>query len=140
MQKYAEMIKKSGLKATFQRMTILSVIDKFGHVSIDEIYEEVKKTHPTLSLATVYKNILNMVSHNVLMEVPIAGQKSRYELKKEDHIHLICDICGLVVDLDPDTVIQKTLKKIAQRESFLLSSAQVNIYGVCPNCAFKKVS
>jgi Fur family ferric uptake transcriptional regulator/Fur family peroxide stress response transcriptional regulator len=140
MQNYAEMIKKSGLKATFQRMTILSVIDKFGHVSIDEIYEEVKKTHPTLSLATVYKNILNMVSHNVLIEVPIAGQKSRYELKKPDHIHLICTNCDLMVDLDPNLAIQSTLAEIAQREDFKVSSTQINIYGICSKCSLKDVS
>jgi len=46
MQNYADIIKRSGLKATFQRMTILSTIDKMGHSSIEEIYEEVKKNHP----------------------------------------------------------------------------------------------
>jgi Fur family ferric uptake transcriptional regulator/Fur family peroxide stress response transcriptional regulator len=135
MQCYAEMIKNSGLKATFQRMTILSVIDKFGHISIDEIYEEVKKTHPTLSLATVYKNILNMVSHNVLTEVPIAGKKSKYEIKKADHIHLVCTNCNSVTDIDVEIPVNSAFEKLAGEESFKISSTQVNIYGVCPNCS-----
>ena len=140
MQAYAQMIKRSGLKATFQRMTILSVIDNFGHISIDEIYEEVKKTHPTLSLATVYKNILNMVSHNVLTEVPIAGKKSKYEIKKGDHIHLICTNCNAVIDLKSDLPVQSTCEDLASREGFTVATTQINIYGICSNCSAQEAS
>jgi len=56
MQNYAETLKKHRLKATFQRMTILAAIDEMGHADVDEIYERVLRSHPTLSLATIYKN------------------------------------------------------------------------------------
>ncbi len=140
MQNYADMIKESGLKATFQRMTILSVIDKLGHASIDEIYEGVKKTHPTLSLATVYKNILTMVSHNVLTEVPIAGKKSKYEIKKDEHIHLVCIDCGDVIDINTNSMIEDTLKSLSKKMDFEMNQSQINLYGVCKKCSMKEVS
>jgi len=61
MTDYATLLKESGLKATFQRMNILEVIEKSGHMSIEAIYDEVVKVHPSLSLATIYKNIILMV-------------------------------------------------------------------------------
>lgn len=71
MRDYTALLKASGLKATFQRMNILESIENHGHMSIEAIYEEVVKTHPLFSLATVYKNIILMVEKGVLVEVPI---------------------------------------------------------------------
>jgi len=98
MTDYAALLKKSGLKATFQRMNILGVVEKYGHMSVEDIYAEVAKVHPSLSLATVYKNIILMMEKGVLVEVPIVGKKSKYELAKADHMHLICTECGEVED------------------------------------------
>ncbi|WP_292662684.1 transcriptional repressor [Nitratifractor sp.] len=134
MTGYAELLKEKGLKATFQRMTILSVIDRMGHASVDEIYESVLESHPTLSLATVYKNIVAMVGKGVLVEVPISGRKSKYELKKTEHMHLICTKCGRVDDRPLDDVIGEDTRKIAENSSFELKGRQVNLYGVCAEC------
>ena len=140
MTSYAEILKEHGLKATFQRMTILSVIDELGHATVDEIYENVLKSHPTLSLATVYKNIVSMVAHGVLVEVPISGRKSKYELKKQEHLHLICTECGSVTDQQLDELITRDTRKIAENSSFDLQGRQVNLYGVCGSCRDQKAS
>ncbi|WP_457606281.1 Fur family transcriptional regulator [Nitratifractor sp.] len=140
MTNYAELLKQHGLKATFQRMTILSVIYDLGHATVDEIYENVLKSHPTLSLATVYKNIVTMVDQGVLVEVPISGRKSKYELKKDEHLHLICTECGSVTDRQLDSVISEDTSKIAENSSFELRGRQVNLYGVCADCRQAKAS
>ncbi|WP_456431229.1 Fur family transcriptional regulator [Nitratifractor sp.] len=140
MTNFAEVLKSHGLKATFQRMTILAVIEELGHASIDEIYENVLKTHPTLSLATVYKNIVTMVEQGVLVEVPISGRKSKYELKKHEHLHLICTECGSVTDRQMDEIISADTEKIARDSAFRLHGRQVNLYGVCEHCAQKAAS
>jgi len=58
MTNYISLLKENDLKATIQRTSILQSIDKAGHINIDDIYEDVKKQYPTLSLATIYKNII----------------------------------------------------------------------------------
>ena len=131
---YATLLNESGLKATFQRMNILESIEKYGHMSIDAIYEEVVKTHPSLSLATVYKNIILMVENRVLVEVPIEGKKSKYELAKEEHIHLICTECGLVEDRPYNQSANALFTTMSQEGNFSLSKQKVNLYGVCKHC------
>ena len=131
---YATLLNKSGLKATFQRMNILENIEKHGHMSIEAIYEEVIKAHPSLSLATVYKNIILMVEKGVLVEVPIAGKKSKFELTKNDHIHLICTQCGEVEDRQHNMNAGSIFHSMAQDEKFRLSKQQINLYGVCSHC------
>jgi len=134
MTDYATLLKESGLKATFQRMNMLESIDKRGHMSNDAIYEEVVKRHPSLSLATVYKNIILMVENGVLVEVPIEGQKSKYELVKDDHIHLVCTECGEVEDKPNNENADALFSSMTENENFALRKQQINLYGVCAHC------
>ena len=134
MTDYAILLKENGLKATFQRMNILENIESHGHISIDTIYAKVIKTYPSLSLATVYKNIILMVEKGVLVEVPITGKKSKYELIKEDHIHLVCTECGEVEDKPQHSTADELFTSMTQEENFTLSKQQINLYGVCIHC------
>jgi Fur family ferric uptake transcriptional regulator/Fur family peroxide stress response transcriptional regulator len=134
MTDYAILLKESGLKATFQRMNILESIEEYGHMSIDAIYEKVIETHPSLSLATIYKNIILMVEKGVLVEVPIAGEKARYELAKADHIHLVCTVCGEVEDRPHNVDADALFTAMTQDENFTLNKQQINLYGVCSEC------
>ncbi len=133
MTDYIELLKKNDLKATIQRTGILKSIDNAGHFSIDEIYEDVKEHYPTLSLATIYKNIILMIQQGVIVEVPINGEKSKYELKKDDHIHLICKSCGKIKDKE----ITKEKEQILSIENFQITNAQISLYGICKECQSK---
>jgi len=140
MTDYAKQLQECGLKATFQRMHILESIEKHGHMSIDAIYEEVVKTHPSLSLATVYKNIILMVEKGVLVEVPITGKKPKYELLKDDHIHLVCTECGEVEDRPHNSNADALFSSMTKKENFSLCKQQINLYGVCCHCQDKIAS
>ena len=133
MTNYITLLKENDLKATIQRTSILKSIDHAGHISIDDIYEDVKELHPTLSLATIYKNIILMQKNHVIVEVPMNGEKSKYELIKDDHIHLICQACGDI----KDTEITEQAQESLVIENFKLSSSQINLYGLCKKCQKK---
>ncbi len=140
MTDYAILLKENGLKATFQRMNILDVVEKNGHMSVEDIYNEVTKVHPSLSLATIYKNIILMMEKGVLVEVPIAGKKPKYELSKTDHIHLICTECGDVEDKPCVKETDKLFHELTEKEHFELNMRQVNLYGVCKSCQVQEAS
>jgi len=127
---YIALLKAHDLKATIQRTSILKSIDNAGHINIDDIYEEVKEQYPTLSLATIYKNIILMQQNNVIVEVPMNGEKSKYELKKGEHMHLICQACGEIQDRE----IAPQTKEALVIENFQLKSSQINLYGLCQKC------
>ena len=133
MKNYITLLQENDLKATIQRTSILKSIDHAGHINIDEIYEDVKERYPTLSLATIYKNIILMQTNNVIVEVPMNGEKSKYELKKDEHIHLICQECGTI----QDTEITKKTQEALFIENFKLNHSQINLYGVCTSCQKK---
>jgi len=82
MKNYAELLKKHGLKATFQRMTILSAIHDLGHANVDEIYAKVwpsdgnlpaavadDETPDGTAIASAHVTILNAVSGVAVLPV-----------------------------------------------------------------------
>ena len=94
---FEKLLKDNHLKITPQRLAILKQIEKFGHIGIDEIYENIKESNPSMSLATVYKNLTFMQEAKIIDEVKLPNQKQRYELVKNPHIHLVCENVGALL-------------------------------------------
>jgi Fe2+ or Zn2+ uptake regulation protein len=130
-----ELLKSYGLKATPQRIDILNTIEKLGHANIDEIYEIVKKSNPTISLATVYKNITALVEKALLKEVALNNFKSKYEIIKDRHSHLICKVCGKVTDVELNNEILLLSEQLSNNNNFNYKDIELNIYGICSSCA-----
>ena len=128
--KVVNSLKEHGLKVTPQRITILNAIDKYGHANIDEIYQEAITTNPTLSLATVYKNVASLIETKLLKEVSLNNLKSKYELTKEPHSHLVCKECGNVEDVNSSNLFNLN----ADGLNFNAEEIELYIYGVCSNC------
>jgi len=121
-------LREYGLKVTPQRVTILSAIDKRGHANIDEIYQDVKKQHSSISLATVYKNVTSLVEKELLKELALNSVKSKYEINKEPHSHLICKECGSVEDVNLSNELNLNI------ENFKVEDIELNLYGICKKC------
>ena len=94
-----EMLKSKGLKATPQRLCVLKSLSSHTHPTIDELYATVRKEHPSISLATVYKNLATLVDARLVVEIAVPGQKTRYDIYEKEHIHIVCKHCGAVSDI-----------------------------------------
>lgn len=94
-----KLLKEHDLKATPQRLCVLKILQKHEHPNIDKLYEEVKKEYPSISLATVYKNLNTLQEQGLVVEVNIPHQKAYYDIYEEPHIHLICSKCGHIKDM-----------------------------------------
>ena len=128
------MLKDNHLKITPQRLAILKEIQKFGHISIDEIYENIKESNPSMSLATVYKNLTFMQEAKIVDEVKLPNQKQRYELTKSPHIHLVCEKCGSIIDMEIDNSIQALRSHCAKVSHYKIKETSIAMIGICPKC------
>ncbi|MGP1485167.1 MAG: Fur family transcriptional regulator [Campylobacter sp.] len=97
---YMELLKERGLKATPQRISVLKILDRHTHPTIDELYGEICAENPSVSLATVYKNLNMLKDEGLVVEVNIPNQKVKYDIFSCPHIHVICDNCGKITDYD----------------------------------------
>ena len=129
---YEEILYKHDLKVTPQRVGILTLMDKYGHISIDELFEEIKKRFPSISLATLYKNINLMMDNTLITEIKIPNMKSKYEITKANHLHLLCNNCGEIKDLSVD--MNMFLEDVQKKSRYKVTGNEIVLSGICKSC------
>jgi len=132
MNTYTELLRLHNLKATPQRVEITSALDRYGHLSIETLYEMLQNKFNSISLATIYKNINIMVENAFIQEVKIPFSKSVYELTKETHSHLVCEKCGKVEDIHLE--LQNITRQASQTSHFQINSTNLVFSGLCQEC------
>ena len=138
-----ESLKQKGYKLTPQRRSILDIIiEKEGmHLTVEEIYDEVKKVCPEIGLATVYRTVLLFEELNVIYKLDLNDGCSRYELVHEDeehrHHHLICNDCKKVIEVQDD-LLEELEERIRNTYGFDILDHSVKFFGICCECKNKK--
>ena len=133
--KHEHLLKHHQLKATPQRMAIIELMHHRGHISIDDLYQAIREKFASISLATLYKNIHTMMDVSLIREVKIPGQKTKYEIEKESHAHVMCKSCGELKDIpfNPNTLLKTSL----DISNYQAEEVSIVISGVCPECQKK---
>lgn len=129
---YIAILQQHNLKVTPQRLEIVDILYKNGHLNIDELYRLLKIKFPALSLATIYKNINKMCENLFLSEVKIPNQKNVYEITKDEHSHVVCSICNEVMDITLD--LSTILDEAQKFSNYDLDRSSIVLNGVCPKC------
>ena len=96
---------RAGLKATGPRLLIFQSVSntELHHPNAEQVYEIVKKKSPTISLATVYKNLESLVNANLLRRVWSEDGQKRFDPMHEDHAHIHCTNTREIIDYhDPE--------------------------------------
>uniref|UniRef100_UPI0040473157 Fur family transcriptional regulator n=1 Tax=Aliarcobacter sp. TaxID=2321116 RepID=UPI0040473157 len=132
MTNYTSLLKEYDLKVTPQRVAIVEELYNNGHMNIDDLYKKLLSKFPSVSLATIYKNINAMVEKVFLSEVKIPNSKSVYELVKSEHAHLVCSCCGSIEDISLDAT--SLLNEVSSLSSFKIDSTNIVLSGICPKC------
>jgi Fur family peroxide stress response transcriptional regulator len=136
-EQFRELAWKCGLAATHQRQVIYeAVVATAGHHSPDAVYTEVRRRTPSISLATVYKNLRLFVEHGLLREVNPHTSTLLVEGNLEPHHHLVCTRCKAVQDIEGDFINYKKLSRLAPR-GFDLAQPLVEVFGLCRRCRAK---
>lgn len=133
MQHYIDLLKEKKLAVTPQRLEIVSLLFKHGHLNIDELYSTLQKSFPSISLATVYKNMHIMIEKSFISELKIPDKKNVYELFKKIHSHVVCTECDSILDVDLDTT--SLLAEASMKTHFNLQKSSIVFNGICPKCA-----
>ena len=82
------------------------------HLSADKIYIIAKQNYPSISVATIYRNLTAMTEKGLIGHVAIPSESARFDKKNASHPHGHCPICGEVFDIpskDIEEAIEKTM-------------------------------
>lgn len=131
----AELLRKSGHKATQQRLIILTTLRHAGgHVTASEIYEQVKDSYPYVDISTVYRTLGVLKEMRLVAETDMGTGEYTYEwIRPRRHHHLICRGCGRVISIDHGH-LDELGEGLLREYSFQADLDHFGIFGLCREC------
>ncbi len=128
-------LRSKGYKATPQRLAICKIaLVSNEHPSVQKIYREVKQTHPTVSLATVYTTLHILKETGLIQELNYSNGQTRFDPNIAPHINLVCQTCGRITDVN-DPAAKELVKKVAEAAKFVLAAQRIDVFGICERCS-----
>lgn len=137
ISEFRDWLRDRGLKTTSQRDDIARVF--FGtdrHLSVEELYGEVRRVNPRIGYATVYRTLRLLKEAGLAAERHFDDAEARYEQTAEDeehHDHFICERCQRIVEFSNDE-IEALQEAIARKLGFVITRHRLELYGICRDC------
>jgi Fur family transcriptional regulator, peroxide stress response regulator len=135
---FAAYCREHGLSVTEQRLAIFEALaSSREHPSAEQIHRAVRKRIPSLSLATVYKNLESLKKIGAIADVNPLHEEARYEAALpgmgagKPHHHLVCISCKKVRDLFDHELDGL---QVRDAQGFDVRAVRVQAEGLCPDC------
>ena len=118
-----------------QQLIFDGVMELNTHPTAEQVYNHVSKKHPSISKATVYRNLSRMAESGKLHNIGSFDGAAHYDYNCDDHYHFICDECKSVFDIDGDfaDIIEK-----ARITEGIVRSCNIEFFGLCRKCDPRK--
>ncbi len=128
------LLHEHGLQVTAQRLAVLRAVTRRPHATADVIEELVRGEIGAVSRQAVYDALGTLSDKGLIRRIQPARSPARYEDRVEDnHHHLVCRACGVMVDVDC-AVGDSPCLQAADDHGFVIDQAEVIYWGVCPDC------
>jgi len=135
-----ETLQKKGHRLTPQRMLVIEALHNAdGHISAEEIYEQLHRRYPYANISTVYRTLELLKELSLVTETNFGEGRVRYHVaEKGHHHHLVCRTCGNIMDLEEST-LYPLREMLLQEYGFDADLRHLAISGECSECRLKKL-
>ncbi|HNT80432.1 MAG TPA: transcriptional repressor [Bacteroidia bacterium] len=98
-------LQEKQLKVTPQRVAIYEAICKLNnHPTAENIIDYIRKNHPNISVATVYKVLDCLTENNLIKKVKTERDIMRYDAMMHSHHHLYCSDTDRIEDYEDENL------------------------------------
>ena len=130
----ADLLRQRGIQVTAQRLAVLRAVSGQPHITADGVAEAVRAEIGAISQQSVYDALGVLVGAGLIRRIQPAGSAARFEDRVGDnHHHLICRICGRLVDVECATGSAPCLTA-SDHQGYEIDEAEVAYWGRCPDC------
>lgn len=126
----AVLLRERGLRVTPQREQVLAAVRSLGHATPEQIVESVIGVDTT----TVYRTLELLEEIGLVRHTHLGHGAPSYRPAEDDHIHVVCHVCGAVADADP-ALVEPLARRLLDTDGFLLDRAHFTVFGRCRTCA-----
>jgi Fur family ferric uptake transcriptional regulator len=130
----ADILRQRGIQITAQRLAVWRAVSSQPHITAEAVAEVVRAEIGAISLQSVYDALGLLAAEGLVRRIQPAGSPARFEDRVGDnHHHLICRVCGRVVDVDC-AVGSAPCLAAADDMGYEIDEAEVAYWGRCPDC------
>ncbi|MGS2804690.1 Fur family transcriptional regulator [Nocardia sp. MW-W600-9] len=131
---FERMLRAASLRVTAPRLAVLTAVHQHPHADTDTILSRVRGTLGAVSHQAVYDVLRVLTTAGLLRRIQPMGTVARYETRVGDnHHHLVCRSCGVIVDVDCAVGDAPCLTALDDT-GFVVDEAEVIYWGRCPDC------
>ena len=96
-----ELLRKAGLKPTFQRVALARLLFADGnrHVTAEQLYNRATESNVHLSLATIYNTLHKFTEVGLLREIAVGSSRTCFDTNVSDHHHFLIDGMDTPIDI-----------------------------------------
>ena len=124
-----------GLRLTRQRDVLHRALSQTkGHPTADDVVKKVRKVLPTVSHATVYRNVQELVRAGLIGTLERSGAAVQFEINPDHHHHFMCQRCGQVWDVYLDRVAVTLDRQRSPLNGVRIDRRDVQLHGLCARC------
>jgi Fe2+ or Zn2+ uptake regulation protein len=121
-------------KNSRQRDLVLRILrSSKDHPTAESIYLEARKTIPSISLGTVYRNLNHLRDEGRIRELSYGKGISHFDGELREHHHVRCIACGSVADV-PCVVPRPFIEEVQAQTRFQIHSVRLEFIGLCGTC------
>ena len=129
---------------TSGRKAVVEVLATAGQpLSIEDISE----LAPRLPRSSAYRHLVDLQQCGVVRRVPANDDYYRFELAEditEHHHHLMCTLCGKVIDVTPTPAFERAmanyLDDLSTSNGFVSNDHRLDVLGACATCRQQKLA
>jgi len=124
-----------GVRLTPQRDVLLRALSETkGHPTADDLVKKVRNVLPTVSHATVYRNVQELVRAGLIGTLERSGAAVQFEINPDHHHHFMCRRCGQVWDVYLNQVAVTLDRQRSPLSGFRIDRRDVQLHGLCARC------
>lgn len=129
-------LRAGGGRVTPARRAIVEVLvggDGHRHLTAEELATRVQTVLPDVALSTIYRSMEALEAAGFVEHLHLGHGPAVYHLSAEHHLHLVCEVCGGVTELPPDT-LDALAAEIRRRHRFEIDVHHFGLAGRCAAC------
>jgi len=120
-------------RITIQRQLIFAALKELNaHSTAEEVFEYVSQRYPSISKATIYRNLSQMALSGAILNIGNFYGSAHYDHKCHKHCHFVCKSCRQIFDFEED--FSKVLNEITTPDRFDVADCDISFSGLCKKC------
>ena len=140
-QDFTTTLKQAGMRLTPQRMAICEfVLNTDTHPTAAQIYENMRREYPSLSLMTVYNTLNALVNLGMVNVLGTIGDDNiHYDGDISPHVNMACIECHQIIDVPSNSIVALD-REIGGASGYKILGSRMLYYGLCPDCQKPKTN